>query len=120
MGKSFGEFKKGNKYTYCFKETRDRMAEKAIREGWEVEYCTSFTGKPSFKIVGRKPKINILKDVCPVCLTNKIELGLSNVDYIEKYPADYVLTLGVKKIYLCEHHIKQLAEMFIEEWSDKV
>jgi hypothetical protein len=127
MGKYFGEFQIGNRYTYCFENVRDMIAARAIREGFQVEYGTSFTGKPYFEIIGkleiddkRITRINMFKDTCPVCLTDKIEIGLTTQAYIAKYPAEYVLTLGNMKIYLCEYHAKQLTEMFIEKWSDKI
>lgn len=51
----------------------------------------------------------MLKGVCPVCLDSPIEC-LSNKEYMEKYPAKYVLNLGKTKVYLCEVHAKELVE----------
>lgn len=49
----------------------------------------------------------ILKNNCPVCLSDPIET-LSHQEYREKYPPNYTLTLGTVKINLCEFHMKEL------------
>lgn len=55
----------------------------------------------------------MLKDCCPCCLNNPIEV-LSNAEYQTKYPAKYILSFGKTNIYLCEYHFKQLKEAMAE------
>lgn len=49
----------------------------------------------------------MLKDNCPVCLTDPIET-LSNADYHTKYPACNRIQIGTVTLYLCDHHLKEL------------
>lgn len=61
-----------------------------------------------------RSRMRFLKDCCPVCVTNKNEIGLSSIAYSNKYPAKYTLDLGHERIYLCEPHLKALRDTIVE------
>lgn len=59
----------------------------------------------------------ILKDNCPCCIAKPIE-NLSNEEYHKKYPAEYTLTLGVVKVYLCKTHLAELRKAMDEQMKE--
>lgn len=61
-----------------------------------------------------KNRRRFLKDYCPVCVTDKNEIGLSSIEYYDKYPAKYTLDLGHERIYFCEPHLKALRDTIVE------
>lgn len=56
----------------------------------------------------------MLKDNCPVCITDPIE-SLSNCEYHKKYPARNRIRIGMSTIYLCDIHLKQLKDKLNNE-----
>lgn len=59
----------------------------------------------------------MLKGNCPCCIANPIE-NLSNAEYNKKYPAEYTLTLGVVKVYLCRIHYVELINVITEQLKE--
>ena len=47
------------------------------------------------------------KDCCLMCIAHPIE-WTSIKEYLEKYPADICLDIGMTQIYLCKHHAKEI------------